>query len=235
MAQVVAIVTESGFGKSTSIGKNEELGIKGLPYNETAIINIKNKALPFKGWKKNFSKKISEGGNYAFVNSALDVSKVCLHLNNERKDIKYLVIDDFQYIMAEEFMLNALKPGYDKFSRLGKNIYDLITLLSSLRDDLIVFILTHADEKKVNNEETYKMKTIGKMLDEKVTLEGLFTILLYGKQTYDTTEKKVTKQYVTNYDGVYPAKSPYGMFTDLYILNDLWLIVEAIKKYEEEE
>ena len=235
MGQAIGIVTESGFGKSTSIGKNEELGIIGLPPNETAIINVKNKALPFKNWKKDYGKKISEGGNYAFVTDAPTIGKIVNIINNDRPDIKYLVIDDFQYIMAEEFVNNALKPGFDKFSRLAKNIYELITLINATREDLMVFILTHSDEKKIGNEESFKMKTIGKMLDEKVTLEGLFTILLYGKQSYDTSERKASKHYVTNYDGTYPAKSPHGMFKELYILNDLFLVAKAVREYENEE
>jgi hypothetical protein len=74
-----------------------------------------------------------------------------------------------------------------------------------------------------------------KMLDEKVTLEGLFTILLYGKTTFDTTEKKSSKVFVTNYDGEYPAKSPHGMFKDLYIPNDLGYVARKIKEYNEGE
>ena len=69
------------------------------------------------------------------------------------------------------------------------------------------------------------------MLDSKVTLEGLFTVVLYGKQTWDDKEKKVTKQFVTNFDGQFPAKSPVGMFKDTYILNDLGAVAKAIYEY----
>jgi hypothetical protein len=235
MANLIGVVTESGFGKSTSIGENKELNIEGLIPKETVIVNVKGKALPFRGWKKQYSIGISSGGNYVAIADAQEIIKITEYINNNRLEIKNLVYDDFQYIMAEQFMNDALKSGYDKFSRLGKNIYDLLKVASNCREDLNVFVLTHSDEKKVGNEETYKMKTIGKMLDEKVTLEGLFTILLYGKQSFDTTEKKVTKQFVTNYDGQYPAKSPYGMFTDLYIPNDLGYVARKIKEYNEGE
>jgi hypothetical protein len=79
------------------------------------------------------------------------------------------------------------------------------------------------------------MKTIGKMLDNKVTLEGLFTIVLYGKQTWDDKEKKVSKHFVTNFDGQYPAKSPVGMFEETYILNDLGAVAKAINVYNNGE
>jgi hypothetical protein len=73
------------------------------------------------------------------------------------------------------------------------------------------------------------------MLDNKITLEGLFTVILYGKQGYDMEAKKPTKQFVTNFDGEYPAKSPIGMFNDLYIPNDLGLVAQTIDRYNRGE
>lgn len=233
MANLVGIVTPSGFGKSTSIGKNEELGIAGLDPTETAIINVKSKPLPFRGWKNQYKGKISEKGNYAEIADTREVMNAVTYISSNRPDIKVVVIDDFQYLMAEQFMADALKSGFEKFSKLGKYIYDLLTTCSKVREDLTIIVLAHSEETKHGSTESYKLKTIGKMLDEKVTLEGLFTILLYGKSSFDNTEKKTKKEFVTNYDGEFPAKSPHGMFSDLYINNDLGLVVKKIKEYNE--
>jgi hypothetical protein len=237
MANAVAVVTESGFGKTTSLGSIPELGIEGLDPKETFLINVKNKPLPFRGWKNYYipvgdlAKGPPKTGNYLGSSNPYDVIKVMNYVNTKRPDIKNLVIDDYQYLMSEEFMANALKAGFDKFNKLAKNAYDVINAGISAREDLNFFLLTHSEVIEDSFSTSYKIKTIGKMLDSKVTLEGLFTIVLYGKQTWDDKEKKVKKEFVTNFDGQYPAKSPVGMFKDTYILNDLGAVAKAIHAY----
>jgi len=234
MSNAVAVVTESGFGKTTSLGQIPELGILGLNPEETFL--IKDKPLPFRGWKKKYTRvDISKGppktGNYFGSCNPYDIIKVMQYVSVNRPDIKNLVIDDYQYLMSEEFMANALKSGFDKFNKLAKNAYDVINAGISAREDLNFFLLTHAEVIENSFQTSYKMKTIGKMLDSKVTLEGLFTIVLYGKQTWDDKEKKVSKHFVTNFDGQFPAKSPVGMFKNTYILNDLGAVAKAIEEY----
>lgn len=240
MSNAIAVVTESGFGKTTSIGANEALGIEGLDPKETFIINVKGKPLPFRGWKKHYkhipdpTQGPPKEGNYLVSSSGPLIKKVLDYINANRPEIKNVVLDDFQYIMADEFMANALKAGYDKFNKLAKNAFDVINTGIEMREDINFVVLTHSESKENGFETTYKIKTIGKMLDDKVTLEGLFTIVLYGKQTWDDREKKVTKQFVTNFDGQYPAKSPTGMF-DLYIPNDMGAVVKGLRAYNEGE
>jgi hypothetical protein len=236
MSNAIAVVTESGFGKTTSTGKIPELGIEGLNPKETFFINVKGKPLPFKGWKKQYIEvDISKGppkeGNYLNSCNPYDIIKVIQYVNEKRPDIKNLVLDDYQYILSEEFMANALKAGFDKFNKLAKNAYDVLNVGISAREDLNFIVLTHSEVVENGFQTSYKIKTIGKMLDSKVTLEGLFTIVLYGKQEWDDKEKKVTKSFVTNFDGQFPAKSPVGMFKDTYILNDLGAVVKAIHTY----
>jgi hypothetical protein len=87
-------------------------------------------------------------------------------------------------------------------------------------------VLTH---QELDDDGSYKIKTVGKMLDNKITIEGMFTVVLYAHQEFD---KGVTKKmFVTNYDGRYPAKSPIGMFEDLVILNDLGIVVKKVQEY----
>lgn len=100
-----------------------------------------------------------------------------------------------------------------------------------MREDINFIILTHSDSKENAFETTYKIKTIGKMLDDKVTLEGLFTVVLYGKASFDDKTKKPVKEFVTNYDGQYPAKSPVGMFPETYIPNDLGKVIREMNSY----
>lgn len=240
MAIAIAIVSESGFGKSTSIGKipKEDLGsdidIEGINPEETLLVNIKDKPLPYRGWKKDW-KLISPARpplteNYLATTDPAMIIKTMRYFSQNRPQVKNVIVDDFQYMMAEEFVANALKTGYEKFSKMAKNVYDVINAGIYLREDMKFIIMTHSDETKTN----YKIKTIGKMLDEKVTLEGLFTIILYGSSEYDGTTRRITKRFVTNYDGTYPAKSPVGMFRDLYVPNDLGLVIKLVDRYYNE-
>lgn len=236
MSVAIAIVTESGFGKTTSLGEIPELGIKGLDPKETFIFNIKGKPLAFKGWAKKYipvdiSKGPPKEGNYFASSNPYDIVKIIQYIGKNRPEIKNVVIDDYQYILADEFMTHALKSGFDKYNKLAKNAYDVINAGINLSAETNFFILTHSETIENSFQTSYKIKTIGKLLDSKVTLEGLFTIVLYGKQVWDDKEKKVSKHFVTNFDGQYPAKSPVGMFKETYILNDLGAVVEAIEEY----
>ena len=241
MSNAIAIVAESGAGKTTSMGNIPELGIKGVDPKETFIINVKGKPLPFRGWKKNylpippFTDGPPKTGNYFASTVAPDIIRVMQYVNENRPDIKNLILDDFQYIMSEEFMAKALKAGFEKFNKLAKNAYDVLNMGINMKEDTNFIIMTHSESKETSFDTTYKMKTIGNMLDNKVTLEGLFTILLYAKQTWDDKEKKVSKFFVTNYDGQYPAKTPVGMFKETYILNDLGLVLDTVQKYHNGE
>ena len=226
-----AIVGKSGTGKSTSYGQFPELGIKGLPPKETAIINVAGKDLPFRGWKKLYTGKITDKGNYFESSDADQIAKGIVYINNNRKEIKNIVIDDGQYIMAFEFMRRAKENGYGKFADIGVNMGKIITAAKNSRSDLKVYFLWHPEQ---DNETGFKMKTVGKMVDAYLTLEGLFTIVLYTKVSKGA-DNKIKYEFVTNNDGEYPSKSPIGMFKNLYIVNDLGLVSETIDNYNNDE
>jgi len=233
MATTFCIVGQSGSGKSTSIGKTDSLSIQGLNPLETAIINVMDKPLPFRGSKNDYTNKISAGGNYASASDSETILKILSSLN-ERKDIKNVIIDDFQYIMAEEFMEKALKKGFDKFNEIGKHAYDVISYGKKMRSDINFICMGHSELD--DKAGTYKMKTIGKMLDDKVTLEGLFTVVLYTHVEFDNKEKRATYHFVTNkysdnMGNEIPSKSPIGMFNDILIPNDMGLVIETATKY----
>lgn len=241
MSNAIAVVTESGFGKTTSVGSIPELDIIGLNPAETFFFNVKGKPLPFRGWRKMYipvkfdANTPPKEGNYLDSCNPYDIIKVMQYIGAKRPEIKNIVIDDYQYILADEFMAQALKAGFDKFNKLAKNAYDVLNTGIGLPAHINFIVLTHSEEIENGFQTSYKIKTIGKMLDNKVTLEGLFTIVLYGKQIWNDKDKKVTKSFVTNFDGQYPAKSPVGMFKDLYILNDLGAVIKAVDDYNNGE
>ena len=115
----IAIVGKSGTGKSTSYGQFPELGIKGLNPKETAIINVAGKDLPFRGWKKLYSGKITEGGNYFESSDSAQIAGAITYVNTSRTEVKNVIIDDGQYTIAFEFMRRAKESGYGKFAEIS--------------------------------------------------------------------------------------------------------------------
>ncbi len=229
---VISVVGKSGTGKSTSYCPIPEYNIKGLDPKETFVINVTQlKALPFKGWKKVYKdvREDKEKGNYLASSDAKLIANTVNYISEYRKDIKNLVIDDGQYIMAFEFMGRAKEKNYDKFTDIGVNIYNIVKASSNTRPDLNIILLWHPE---LDRNGEFKMKTVGKMVDDYLTLEGLFTFVLYSKVSR-TNDNKIKYEFVTNNDGEYPAKTPVGMFDSLYIPNDLGYVLDKIKEYEE--
>lgn len=223
----VAIVGGSGSGKSTSIGNIPEIGIQGLNPKETVLINVAGKDLPFKGGNKLYVGAVSANGNLIESSDAKVISEAIKYISESRKDIKNIVIDDSQFIMAFEFMRKAKEAGFAKFADIGVNMSKILEASKNTRKDLTIYFLWHPEK---DAEGKLKMKTVGTMIDNYLTLEGLFTIILYTKVDKGTSGK-MTYQFVTNQDGQFPAKSPIGMFKDLYINNDLGLVSKLITEY----
>jgi hypothetical protein len=224
MSKKILILGESGSGKSTSL--------RNLDPKETFIINVIGKDLPFKGWKsayKPFSKENPDGNLYNTYNPNL-ILKLYDKIK-ERNDIKNIIIDDFQYIMSYEFMERAKERGYDKFTEIGQNAFNVIKLASDLRDDQIVVFLTHSEEIITEQVRKVKTKTVGKLLDEKITIEGLFTVVLYS--VVENNVDGLNYYFITKSDGTNPAKSPMGMFPEVKMPNDLNLIIDLYKQFQE--
>lgn len=221
----ICIAGESGSGKSTSVGHIPELGIEGLPPEKTVYINVANKDLPFRGWKSKYNGKINEGGNYLESSNASTIASAINYIDKERDDIEYIVIDDFQYVMAFEFMARAKEVGYQKFSDIGVNASKILSAAKNISKK--VFFMWHSE---LDEKADMKLKTVGKMLDNYFNPQGLFTIVLFSRVTKENEEMKY--EFVTNNDGNYPAKSPIGMF-DTYIPNDLGYVVKKIDEYNQ--
>ena len=227
MANSVLIIAESGAGKSTS-GRN-------LNPEETFWINVANKPLPFKGWKTKYPmvSKENPDGRMSAVNSPSGILQAMEYVDKKRPEIKTLIIDDWQYMSAFEFFDRADEKGYDKFTDIGKWLAQVAKKPISMRDDLTIFFMTHAEESTdAKGKRRLKAKTIGKMVDEKLTLEGLFSIVLYGK-IIRGKDGELEYVFETQNDGANTCKSPMGMFESAYIPNDLQLVKEAILNYEQ--
>lgn len=223
MAEKILIIGDSGSGKSTST--------KTLDPTTTFFINVIGKPLPFKGWKKDYQyyDKEKKSGNMVKTWDYDIIVKALKSISTNMPQIKVVVIDDAQYIMSYEFMQRARERGFDKFTEIGQHFFDVLTVADGLRDDLMVVFLSHSDE--VNSKT--KMKTIGKMLDEKITVEGLFTVVLLA-YSYKDSENTMKYVFVTNSNGTNTCKSPEGMFP-MTIPNDLKMIVDRFNEYSIKE
>jgi len=200
MALAVLILGESGTGKSASL-RNFKKG-------EIAYINVTGKPLPF---RNDFGTLVTD--KYADIKTALLGMKA-----------PSAVIDDAQYLLANEFMRRSGELGYQKFTDMAKNYWSLIaeTITRDMPADKIVYLLSHIERDQNGNE---KVKTIGKLLDEKITVEGLFTIVL---KTH-VEDGKYT--FFTQNSGFDTVKSPIGMFPDFEIDNDLKLVDNTIREF----
>lgn len=198
MAIITMIYGQSGTGKSTSL--------RNFNPDQVGLINVSGKPLPF---RSEIPSIVTD--DYTHIRQVLSSAKA-----------KSIVIDDATYLMVDEFMRNAKVTGYQKFTDMAFNFFQLIESARLLPDDKIVYFLGHSDRDQDGNE---KFKTIGKLLDEKVTLEGKFTIVL------KTVVKDGKYYFQTQNNGQDTVKSPIGMFKDELIDNDLAEVDRIIREY----
>lgn len=229
-AETIAIVGESGTGKSTSL--------RNLNSETTFIISTTGKPLPFRAWKKKYIPIKIEGknvsGNY-YVSSKWDqILKILQIIDKMMPHIKQVIIDDFQYVLSYEFVDRATEVGYTKFSELAQHAMEILRYSEKMREDCKMIFLTHSENVGDNVNPKYVIKTVGKLLSEKVTLEGLFTYIFFTKVN-EGDSGKMEYKLITNNDGSCVAKTSLGMFEDLEIDNDLDEIIKVIDAYNEGE
>jgi ABC-type dipeptide/oligopeptide/nickel transport system ATPase component len=219
-SKLIGIVGFTGTGKSTSI--------KHLDPKETYIINTAKKELPFKGADKLYN---AENKNYKEVDEITEITRLLKTISEKAPHIKNIVIEDSNYMMSFRMADKATEVGFTKFTILAKDMVELFREARKLRDDLKVFYFTHPETIEDGGEIVgYRIKTSGKMLDNQINLEGLFTICLY---THVEEMKDGTANYnfITNRFKKYPAKSPDGMFDEVKIPNNLQTVVNTINNY----
>lgn len=206
MAEPVVIYGKSGTGKSTSL--------ENFADDEILYGNITGKRLPF---RKQFK--------YTMVTD--DVDKIKRTLSKCPDFIKVIVLDDAGYLMTNQFMRghSGDKSGgntFDLFNSIADNFWGLINFIKSLPEDKIVYIIMHED---TNDFGERKIRTIGKLLNEKVCIEGMCTVVLRS----ETMGGKYS--FVTQNEGNDISKSPKGMFSEIRIPNDLKAVDTAIREY----
>ena len=200
MGLPVLILGESGSGKSTSL--------RNFKKDELVIYNVAGKPLPFRGGTQ--------------LNHADNVSYNTIMQNMSKKKFRCYVIDDSQYLLAFELFGRVAEKTYDKFTEMAVHFYDLIQfVIRQMPPDCIVYFLHYSDDI----DGKVKAKTVGKMLNEKLTVEGLFSIVLMAKN--------LDGRYIfrTHSDGRDTVKTPMDMFAPDEIDNDLKAVDAAIREY----
>lgn len=199
MGKPVLILGPSGSGKTFSL--------KNFPDDKYSLVEVFKDGLPFKS-----DKEFIVSDDKRYIQNLIYQSQR-----------KVFVIDDSQYLMANQFMNRISEKGWEKFSDIGFDFWDLVRFVSyDLPADKIVYFMHHIDFDVRGN---VKAKTIGKMLDEKITLEGLFTIVLLTV----IVDKK--HYFITQSDGTSPVKSPFEMFEEEFIPNDLYAVDTQIRNF----
>ena len=215
MSIATLILGQSGTGKTASL--------RNLDPEHTLLIQAVKKPLPFRsnGWAY-FDKDKTPAGNVFVTDQAQTIIKL---MKGTKRSV--IVLDDFQYILANEFMRRVLdkeqgNAAFAKYNEIAHNAWSILMAASQLSDDKRVYILGHTQE---DDSGRIKAKTIGKLLDEKITIEGLLTIVL--------RTAVINGQYLfsTKNNGADTVKAPMGLFEDEHIDNDLAAVDAAIFGY----
>lgn len=198
MGTPVMILGTSGTGKSASM--------RNLIPAQFGLVKVVNKPLPFRS-----TQKFLNSDDYPTISAAL-----------ARASVDIIIIDDAQYLMANAFMRRAKETGYQKFTDIGLDFWNLVQQVIAMPPEKVVYFLGHTEVDAFGNT---KFKTVGKMLDEKITVEGMFSIVLR------THVQEGHFYFSTQNDGTDTVKTPIGMFEDQYIDNDLAIVDAAIRDY----
>lgn len=194
----VLILGHSGSGKSTSM--------RNCTPDRFGVINVQGKPLPFKTELKTLNTD-----SYADITKALNASKA-----------GSIVIDDSQYLMSHEFLNRATEGGYQKYSEIGQHFYNLLETIRKLPDNKIVYLMHHIERADDGYE---KAKTVGKMVDNYICVEGCFTIVL---KAVATNQGYFFRTRTSGQDAV---KAPLGMFPAEEIDNDLMVVDDTIRDF----
>lgn len=204
MAQMLLVMGESGTGKSTSLRNCDPV--------TTAVVNPVGKPLPFKN-------------HFGMLNNVTDARTITKYMKEQAAaGKKLIVVDDFQYILAVPYMNRIKETGWDKYNDFGANYFDIINVCKDLPDDVVVAYMTHLETLE-NGLTTVKL--IGKLLREKITIEGLFTVVLR------TGVNEGKYYFYTQNSGKDTVKSPLGMFPAYAIDNDLNYVADKIRNFYE--
>lgn len=224
MAKVIIIAGDTGTGKSTSI--------KTLKPEETYIINILNKPLPFKGSAGMYN---TERKNMGYFTGWGDVKNAIEGIATHRSDIKNIIIDDVGFVMTSEMFARSKETGFSKFTDIGVHMQQIIDAAKNQRYDLNIAFMFHEDDDVSDKVKVgKKLKTIGNMLEDKYNPMAVVSVCLFTDVSFDK-DGKAEYSFITNRtmrnNMLIPAKSPQDMFESIKIPNDLNLVFKKMDEY----
>jgi len=221
-ATMILVQGISGSGKSTSW--------ENIPHEEAYIITPNSKPLPFRGSAKKYNET---NKNIKVTNQFTDVPKILKAISDSLPNVKYVLIDDYTHfqnarMMSDSFVANK---GFDKWNIFGKDIFNTLTgVTETLRDDLFIVYNSHVEQKE-NGDVSFKSS--GKLLENTIDPVSYFTYVFHTD--VQTKADKVEYRFLTNNNGSKQAKTPKGMYSELYIPNDMMEVIKTIKAYNEGE
>ena len=209
MSYATLVLGESGTGKTCSL--------RNLDPKKTLLIQPVRKPLPFpsKGWRE-FRVKGGEGNIYVSPNP------VGILKTMYESPFDIIVVDDWQYILALMFMSRRTEKNYEKFSDIGGAGFDIAKAAAELDENKRVYIMAHTTTDDLGNT---RIKTLGKLLDDKIVIEGMFTTVLR------TNVVDGNFYFSTKNSGHDTVKSPMGLFDETLIENDLEIVDSRICEY----
>lgn len=221
MAKTILICGKTGTGKTTSI--------RTLNPEETVILSVINRTLPFK-----FTGKYVKNKNLFLTTTYEEVLKGLQWANKQQK-VKNIVITDGTYIIRQEYFKKANQTGYNKYTEFAMHMQQILKAIQELRDDINVFMEYHVESNVTDSGVTeYKPSTVGKLLDSQYNILENIDIVLFASPTFE--DKNIIYGFYTNrtldrLGAEIPAKSPMGMFDEMFIPNDLAFVVQKINEY----
>ena len=232
MANKILVTGYSGTGKTYSLAT--------LNPKETFIICPDEKAPPFRGWKKNYLMADETGKfnpntcNYLKTTNWEKIRAAMAFVSKNRPDIKTIVIDTITYAMIGEFMDKAKTVGFAKFTEMGDNVYKTLKSIDTLREELNVIVMAHTEVKSFNGvDRTVFGVPGGKLVQDVVKPAGMFSIIL--ETVVEKKGEDINYGFMTQNNTTNMAKSPADMFTGNIIPNDMAVVLESIRKFEEGE
>ena len=222
MAKTILICGKTGTGKTTAV--------RTLEPKETVILRVINRTLPFK-----YSGKYGKEQKNLFLTQTYEEVLKGLEWANKQVNIKNVVITDGTYIIRQEYFKKANQTGYNKYTEFAMHMQQILKAIQNLRDDIKVFLEYHVESNITDSGVTeYKPSTVGKLLDSQYNILENIDIVLFASPQYE--DKDIHYGFYTNrtLDRVgaeIPAKSPIGMFDELYIPNDLAFVAKKIDEY----
>ena len=223
MANVVMLLGKTGTGKTTSI--------RTLNPEETIIINVLGKKLPFKGSNSLYNAEKKNLFRIEDYQQMINLLQAC----DKQPHVKNIILDDCIYIMRKEYFKRAKESGYGKYTELAQHFQQIISTCEQMREDINVFMILHSEDVQSDKVIVgYKVSTIGQLIDNQYNPMEVVPMVLYSAIKFDEKGKPTYGFYThATMEGMIqiPTKTPNEMFDEDFIPNDLGAVVKAMNEY----